>query len=87
MSDRASENDSLLELEQLLRGWIDVVRELRADHSRLRAELEQARVIAVPTRTAVARTVHQVPAGHRQGECEQCGGYHPIDGAPSEKGN
>lgn len=76
-----------LELEQFVREWADVVREVRADLRSLRAELENARVIAVPMRTAAVRTVHQVPAGHHQGHCEQCDGYHPIDGAPPEKGS
>lgn len=74
-----------MELEQLVREWAQVVRELRGDVSRLRAELEQARVIATPTVTAALRTIHEVPAGHRQGECRECGGYHPLDGAPPER--
>lgn len=86
MSDSASVAD-FLELEQFVREWAEVVRELRGDVSRLRAELEQARVIAVPTPTVALRTIHEVPAGHRQGQCQQCGGYHPVDGAPPERGH
>ena len=48
----------------------------------LRAELEQARVIAVPNRTAEMPTVAEVPIGHGRGQCDACGGFHPVDGAP-----
>jgi len=74
-----------MELEQLVREWAQVVRELRGDVSRLRAELEQKNVISTPVVTAALRTVHEVPAGHRQGMCTECGGYHPIDGAAPER--
>lgn len=74
-----------MELEQLVREWAQVVRELRGDVSSLRAELEQKNVISTPVRTATLRTIHEVPAGHRRGECRECGGYHPIDGAPPER--
>jgi hypothetical protein len=74
-----------MELEQLVREWAQVVRELRGDVSRLRAELEQKNVISTPVVTTALRTVHEVPAGHRQGMCRECEGYHPIDGAPPER--
>lgn len=76
-----------MELEQLVREWAQVVRELRGDVSRLRAELELKNVISTPVVTALLRTVHEVPAGHRQGMCTDCGGYHPIDGEPVQRGS
>ena len=55
---------------------------LEKDVRSLRAELEQARVIAVPHRTTEVRTIDEVPAGHGRGQCDECGGFHPVDGEP-----
>lgn len=58
---------------------------LEADVRALRAELENARVIAMPNRTPTVEFIDAVPAGHGRGQCAECGGFHPVDGP--EKGN
>jgi len=64
------------EVDLLRRDYNETVAALAA----LRAELEQARVIAVPNRTAEMRMIDEVPAGHGRGQCDECGGFHPVDG-------
>lgn len=78
--------DDVFELDRLVREYRQEVKDVRADLDALRLELEGARVIAVPTRTTVARTLDPVPAGHRRGQCAECGGFHPVDGEPRERG-
>ena len=60
----------------------DRISALEKDVRALRAELEQARVIAVPNRMAEIVTIDEVPLGHGRGQCDKCGGFHPVDGGP-----
>ena len=77
--------DDVFELERLVREYRQEVTDVRRDLDALRRELEGARVIAVPTRTSIARVIDQVPAGHLRGQCDRCGGFHPVDGSPPER--
>jgi len=54
---------------------------LQSNLRALRSELEQNRTIGTPVRSTTLRTIDAVPAGHPQGHCTRCDGYHPIAGA------